>query len=88
MSKEDRILITRQIDTIEDNLENIMKDPKLDDHWDAFRYIACAAVYNDGGDIKGRILGRDVHDSIQKTYDSKRGYKEPRDVKFTKPKLI
>lgn len=88
MSKEDKILITRQINEIENNLESIMKDPKLDDHWNGFSYFTCAVVYSNGGDTKGKVLGRGIPDAIQKTYDIKIGYKEPKRVSVPKPKLI
>lgn len=71
MSPELRRDIKRQIDQIEDNLEDIMSNPNLEERWDIFRYAYATAIYNSGGDFRhNTFMGKDINKNIQKRYDS------------------
>lgn len=81
--KETKAHIKNQIDTIEKNMETLIKDPQLLKHWDIVSYSMAYIVYTSGGDVRHNVFGRDVHATMQKTYDENIGKK-----KFNKPKLI
>lgn len=78
--KEARTIYLNQINEIERNLEAVVKQTDLKKHWDIVSYTMALITYNNGGDLRHNVLGKDIHRNIQKTYDEKRS--------FVKPKLI
>lgn len=69
MNPELKKVISKQIDEIESNLESVINDPKLDEHWDAFRYIYAKSVYYTDGDDRHKFMGKNIHANIQKNYN-------------------
>lgn len=72
MSPELKREIKNQIDTMENNLAEIMDNPNLYERWDAVRYRYASIIYGDGGDFRhNTFMGKDINKNIQKRYDSK-----------------
>lgn len=78
--REARTIYTNQINEIERNLEGAIKNTNLKKNWNIVSYTMALITYNSGGEFRHKVLGKNVHRNIQKTYDEKRS--------FSKPKLI